>query len=159
MPVPVKLSDIIDEMIISSDEASSYLNRVTGEIVLVTSEEANVAEDPEDWDLLPGWQQEVMPKIKEALESRDYLKLPGKYEIHEWSIMEEFAHSVDDEEASDELLTALHGRGAFRYFKDTVRGLGIQQDWYDFRDEAFKEIARDWLVAHDIPFVEDAADA
>jgi hypothetical protein len=154
MPVPVKLSDIIDEMIISSDEASSYLNRVTGEIVLVTSEEANVAEDPEDWDLLPGWQQEVMPKIKEALESRDYLKLPGKYEIHEWSIMEQFAHSVADEEVGDELLVAIQGPGEFRYFKDTVRRLGIKQDWYRFRDEAFKEIARDWLQAHDIPFVE-----
>jgi len=154
MPIPVKLSDVIDEMSLSSDEASTYLNRVTGEMVLVTREEAQVAEDPEDWDLLPGWQQEVMPKIKEALESKDYLKLPGKYEIHEWSIMEEFAHSLDDEEASDELLTALHGRGAFRYFKDTVRRLGILQDWYRFRDEAFKEIARDWLQANDIPFVE-----
>ncbi|MGZ3337483.1 MAG: UPF0158 family protein [Isosphaeraceae bacterium] len=123
-------------------------------MVTVTAEEKRAAEDPEDWDLLPGWQQEVMPKVKEALESDDYLKLPGEYEIHEWSIMEEFAHSVDDEEASDELLTALHGRGAFRYFKDTVRRLGIQQDWYRFRDEALKEIARDWLCAHGIPFVE-----
>jgi len=68
--------------------------------------------------------------------------------------MEQFANSVDDEEASDELLTALHGRGAFRYFKDTVRRLGIQQDWYRFRDEAFREIARDWLEAKGIPFVE-----
>jgi hypothetical protein len=46
------------------------------------------------------------------------------------------------------------GRTQIRYFKDTVRRLGIQQDWYRFRDEAFKEIARDWLLARDIPFVE-----
>ncbi len=154
MPIPVKLSEVVDEMSLSGDEISTYLNRVTGEMVTVTAEEAHVAEDPEDWDLLPGWQQEVMPKIKEALESKDCLKLPGQYEIHEWSIMEEFAQSVDDEEASDQLLAAIHGRGAFRYFKDTVRRLGILQDWYRFRDEAFKEIARDWLIAHDIPFVE-----
>jgi len=159
MPIPVKLSDVVDEMSLSSDEASTYLSRVTGEMVLVTAEERRAAEDPEDWDLLPGWQQEVMPKIQEALESEDYLKLPGKYEIHEWSIMEQFSYSVDDEEASGELLTAIHGPGAFRYFKDTVRRLGIQQDWYRFRDEALEEIARDWLLAHDIPFVEDAAEA
>jgi hypothetical protein len=154
MPIPVKLSEIVDEMSMSGDEISTYLNRVTGEMVTVTAGEKRAAEDPEDWDDLPGWQQEVMPKVKEALESEDYVKLPGEYEIHEWSIMEQFAHSVDDEEASDELLTALHGRGAFRYFKDTVRRLGIQQDWYRFRDEAFREIARDWLRAHGIPFVE-----
>jgi len=154
MPIPVKLSDIVDEMSVSGDGASSYLNRVTGEIVFVTTDEAEAAEEPEDWDLLPGWQQEVMPKVKEALESADYLKLPGKYEIHEWSIMEQFAHSVDDDEVSDELLTAIHGRGAFRYFKDTVRRLGILQDWYRFKDEAFREIARDWLEAEGIPFVE-----
>jgi len=154
MPIPVKLSEIVDEMSMSGDEISTYLNRVTGEMVTVTAEEKRAAEDPEDWDLLPEWQQEVMPKVKEALESEDYFKLPGEYEIHEWSIMEQFANSVDDEEASDELLTALHGRGAFRYFKDTVRRLGIQQDWYRFRDEAFREIARDRLEAKGIPFVE-----
>jgi Uncharacterised protein family (UPF0158) len=154
MPVPVKLSDVVDEMQVLGDETSTYLNRLTGEMVTVTAEERRAAEDPEDWDLLPDWHQEVMPKVKEALESEDYVFLPGKYQIHEWSIMEQFAHSVADDAASDELLTALHGSGAFRYFKDTVRRLGIVKDWYRFRDEAFKEIARDWLQAKGILFVE-----
>ena len=117
MPIPVKLSEVVDEMSMSGDEISTYLNRVTGEMVTVTAEERRAAEDPEDWDLLPGWQQEVMPKVKEALESEDYLKLPGKYEIHEWSIMEQFAYSVDDEAASDELLTAIHGRRRIPVFQ------------------------------------------
>ena len=109
MPIPVKLSEVADEMSISGDEISTYLNRVTGEMVTVTAEERRAAEDPEDWDLLPGWQQKVMPMVKEALESEDYFKLPGKYQIHEWSIMEQFAYSVADEAASDELHTAIHG--------------------------------------------------
>jgi len=159
MPIPVKLSDVVDQMDMLSDEASTYLNRLTGEFVFVTEESKRAAEDPDEWDDLPDWQSEEMPEIKEALESEDYLVLPGKYEIHEWSIMERFAQSVADEEACDELLTALHGSGAFRYFKDTVHRLGIEQDWYRFRDEAFREIAREWLRAHDIPFIEEAADA
>ena len=159
MPIPVKLRDVVNQMDTLSDEASTYLNRRTGEMVFVSEECRRAAEEPDELDDLPDWERQGMPEIEEALRSDDYLVLPGKYEIHEWSIMEEFAHSVDDEAASDELLTALHGRGAFRYFKDTVRRLGILQDWYRFRDEAFKEIARDWLIAHDIPFVEDAADA
>jgi len=159
MPIPVKLQDVVDQMDMLSDEASTYLNRHTGEMVFVSDECRRATENPDELDNLPDWEREDMPEVKEALTSEDYVVLPGKFEIHEWSIMEEFAHSVDDEEASHELLTALHGRGAFRYFKDTVRRLGIQQDWYRFRDEAFKEIARDWLIAHGIPFVEDAADA
>jgi hypothetical protein len=62
MPIPVKLSEVVDEMSMSGDEISTYLNRVTGEMVTVTAEERRAAEDPEDWDLLPGWQQEVMPQ-------------------------------------------------------------------------------------------------
>lgn len=154
MPIPVKLSEVVDEMSMSGDEISTYLNRVTGEMVTVTAEEKRVAEDPDEWDDLPGWERENMPGVKEALESEDYVILPGKFEIHEWSIMEDFAQSIEDEAASEELHTALHGRGAFRYFKDTIHRLGIEKDWYSFRDEAFKEIARDWLRANDIPFVE-----
>ena len=48
MPIPVKLSEIVDEISMSGDEISTYLNRVTGEMVTVTAEEARVAEDPED---------------------------------------------------------------------------------------------------------------
>ena len=154
MPIPVKLSDVVDQMDMLSDEASTYLNRRTGEMVFVSEECRLAAEDSDEWDDLPDWEREDMPKIKEAVESEDYLVLPGKFEIHEWSIMEQFAQSIDDEAASEELLTALHGRGAFRYFKDTVRRLDIDKDWYRFRDEAFKEIARDWLQANNIPFVE-----
>jgi Uncharacterised protein family (UPF0158) len=154
MPIPVKLSDVVDQMDMLSDEASAYLNRRTGEMVYVSEESRHAAEDEDECDDLSDWEREVMPEIKEALESEDYLVLPGKYEIHEWSIMEQFAQSVDDEAASDELLTALRGRGAFRYFKDMVDRLGIEKDWYRFRDEALKEIARDWLQANDIPFVE-----
>lgn len=154
MPIPVKLSEVVDEMSMSGDEISTYLNRVTGEMVTVTAEEKRAAEDPDEWDDLPGWERENMPGVKEALESEDYVILPGKFEIHEWSIMEDFAQSIEDEAASEELHTALHGRGAFRYFKDTIHRLGIEKDWYSFRDEAFKEIARDWLRANDIPFVE-----
>ena len=63
--------------------------------------------------------------------------------------MERFSESVDNDDWSSQLLTAISGRGEFRYFKDTIHRLGIQKDWYAFRDEAFREIARDFLVAHE----------
>jgi hypothetical protein len=147
---------VVDEMDLLSDERTVYLNRKTGEFVSVSDESARYAEeDNEDRDDLPQWECDELAKAKEALESDDYIALPGKFEIHEWSIMERFCHSLENDARAEELSNAIRGRGAFRYFKDTVRRLGIVQDWYRFRDEAFQEIARDWLRENEIPFVDD----
>ena len=48
------------------------------------------------------------------------------------------------------LLDALHGRGAFRLFKSTIRRLGVEDDWFRFRASALEEIAMDWLDTHGI---------
>ncbi len=58
MSLPVKLNDIIDEMEIQSDGHSYYLNRKTGEIVLVTDEHSSLAEDEEDISHYSDWEQE-----------------------------------------------------------------------------------------------------
>jgi hypothetical protein len=36
----------------------------------------------------------------------------------------------------DALLRAIHGAGAFRYFKDTLRRFRMENNWYAFRDQA-----------------------
>jgi hypothetical protein len=160
MSLRVSLREVVDEMDMLSDETTVYLNRTTGEFVPVSDEHARFAEaGDENWDELSDWERDEVPKAKEVLESDDYVALPGKFEIHEWSIMERFCHSLENHAWADELLNAIQGRGAFRYFKDTVRRLGIQDDWYRFRNEAFQEIARDWLRENEIPFVDDAGGA
>ena len=37
--------------------------------------------------------------------------------------------------ASRDLENALHGKGAFRRFRDVVRERGLQEEWDRFRDE------------------------
>ena len=66
--------------------------------------------------------------------------------------MERFARSLTDAAVSDELDAALHGRGAFRRFKDSVHRLGIADAWYRFRDAALEEIAIEFLDAHGIAY-------
>jgi hypothetical protein len=142
MAVIVSLRDVIEEMDLMSDEATAYINRKTGELITLTHEELSLAEDPED----------LLPKAREVLASEDFIPLPGKFEIHEWSIMERFARSLTDAAASDELDAALHGRGAFRRFKDAVQRLGIADEWYRFREAALEEIAIEFLEAHGIAY-------
>src|SRR6266536_6148216 len=152
MAVVVSLRDFIEEMDLTTDEATAYINRKTGELITLTHEEAAMTEDPDEAAAAPQWQQDFLPEAREVLDSEDYIPLPSKFEIHEWSIMERFARSHTDTAVSDELDAALHGRGAFRRFKDTVHRLGIADEWYRFRDAALEEIAIEFLEAHGIAY-------
>jgi Uncharacterised protein family (UPF0158) len=148
----VSLRDVLDEMELSSDEATGYINRKTGEIITLTDEVVALAEDPDAATDAPQWQKDLLPKAREVLASEDFIPLPSKFEIHEWAIMERFAQSLTDAAVSDELDAALHGRGAFRRFKDAVQRLGIADEWYRFRDAALEEIAVEFLETHGIAY-------
>lgn len=151
--VVVSLKDVVDAMDLPNSEWNSYLNRKTGEIVTVTDEDRHLVENEKlDGQDLPEWQRERLPKVREALESGDFVALPDKFEIHEWTIMERFASSQASAAWRDELLDAIHGAGAFRSFRSAIRRLGIEDDWFRFRELAFEEIAKDWLKAHDVSF-------
>jgi hypothetical protein len=152
MAVIVSLSDVIEQMELTTDEATAYINRKTGELITLTHEEVALTEDPEEAAEAPQWQKDLLPKACEVLASEDYIPLPSKFEVHEWSIMERFAQSHTDATVSDELDAALHGRGAFRRFKDAAHRLRIADDWYRFRDAAFEEIAIEFLEAHGIAY-------
>lgn len=153
MGVVVSLKEVVDAMDLPNNDWISYLNPKTGEIVTVTDEDRQLVED-EDLDEadLPDWQRESLPKVREALESGDFLALPDKFEIHEWAIMERFSISQVREARRDELLDAIHGAGAFRSFRSAVRRLRLEEEWFSFRQSAFEEIAQDWLEAHGISF-------
>jgi hypothetical protein len=148
----VSLDDVIEHMDLQSEELTAYINRKTGELVALTHEEVALAEDPEEAAEAAEWQKELLPKAREVLESGDFIPLPSKFEIHEWSIMERFAGSVVDPRMADEIDRALHGRGAFRRFKDVVARSGLVDEWYRFRDAALEEIATEFLEANKIAY-------
>jgi hypothetical protein len=155
MAITVKLKDIIDEMEIQSDFHSSYLNKKTGKIVMVTDDYFRVAEDEDDLSDYPEWEQEAIKLAEEVLESDDYIELPTKFDIHEYSIMEKFCLSLNDEELSGKMYHSIKGKGAFRIFKDNIYEYGIEKDWFKYRGEAFKRIAIDWCEDNNIPYVEE----
>src|SRR3989442_369797 len=153
MGVIVALKDVVEAMDLPNDDWTSYLNPKTGEIVTVTDEDRRLVEDEDlDEENLPEWQRETLLRGRAALESDDFLALPDKFEIHEWAIMERFSNSQARAARRDELLDAIHGAGAFRSFRSAVRRLGIEDDWFRFRQTAFEDVAKDWLEAHDISF-------
>ena len=155
---PVSLKSVVNEMDVISDEVTAYINKKTGELCAVSEEEANIIEEgKEDDEFIPEWQKEILPKVREVLESDHFVALPDQFEIHEYSIMERFCLSLSDEGLQDELLYAIRGSGAFRRFKDAIHRKEIQDDWYRFRREAFISIASDFLESKGIAFVDDFA--
>ncbi|HEY1495549.1 MAG TPA: UPF0158 family protein [Candidatus Solibacter sp.] len=150
MPATVRLKDIVDALQMQFDEMSSYVDTLTGKVHTVTLDEIRAAEedeeepDPDDEEFAIPWRICFVDKTM--------LKLPDKREVDEWSIMEEFSESVKNARIRDELLNAIRGAGAFRYFKDTVKRHRIEQEWYAFRDAALRQIAIDWCEENGLAY-------
>jgi hypothetical protein len=154
MTLVVSLRDFVGEMQLLSDEHHAYLNKDTGEFIIISDDDLRMAES-EIADELLAWPVESMQDLKKVLSSDDYLELPSTFDIHEYEIMERFCSSFPDPEISDALLEKIRGSGAFRRFKDTTYRYGIEQDWFRFRDDAYKEIAISWLEAKGIAYTDD----
>ena len=80
--------------------------------------------------------------------------LPTKYEIHEYSMMEDFIETIEDVKLYNQLCIAINGPGAFRRFKDTCINFEVIENWYKFRDRKYKEIAINWCKENNIGFEE-----
>jgi hypothetical protein len=155
MAIRVKLEDIIDGMECQSDESSSFLNTKTGEVVLMTDYAMRAAEDNEPLEEVPDWERELVGIAGEIIaETGQYIPLPTKYDIDEYSIMESFCVSLEKQEIGDILYDLISGSGAFRRFKDAIHKYGVEDEWYKYRDNSLKEIAIEWCREHNIEFDE-----
>jgi len=154
MAVIVSLRQVVEELEALPDEWTLYLDRESGELYPLGNEEADRVEDGRE-DELSDWAADELPRIREILDSGRWLALPTRFDVHEWAIMDDFARTRDDPELADELSRAIHGRGAFRSFRDAVHRHGVAQDWYRFRDGEVAEIAAQWLDLHGIAYARD----
>lgn len=151
MAATARLDDITDALQMQLDEYSSFLNCDTGEVVTISHDLLDKAEELEDEepDLLE-WQEDEWEAAKQIASTDRFKQLPTKFDVHEWAIMEEFSQSVKSDKIRKELLHAIHGAGAFRHFKATVRRHGVESDWFAFRDQALRQIAIDWCEENNI---------
>jgi RimJ/RimL family protein N-acetyltransferase len=147
----IKLKDIVEEMEIHSDEVSSYLNKKTGEIYWLREEEKRSVDDENIFDI----EVEVIEKAEEILYNDNWIQLPTKFDIHEWGIMNDFCYTVRDDYLRDGCLKAIHGSGAFRMFKDYIYRYDLREKWFKFRENAYREIAKDWCERNGIEYEEE----
>ena len=132
----VKLEDIIEAIEFTSDDIEYFLDQETGEIVMIsdmtmTSEEKEAA--------------------CEALDEHGFYRLPTQWELRDYDTMEAFVDNLSGL-AQERLATAISGRGAFRRFKDEVRRLGLEDEWYAWHDDAYRRKAIEWCEENGIEY-------
>lgn len=151
----VKLSDITEALEEATEECAHYLQRNTGEIVLITNEEMEAAEEDELISEYPDWQREAILKAREILKSENFVQLPDQFEIHEYKIMEDFCLAFEDRRDGEELRRRIKGSGAFRRFKNAIYSMGADKAWYEFRRAEIEKIAIQWLEQQQIPYTRE----
>src|SRR6266851_2756391 len=110
MSATVRLKDIVDELEMQSDECPSFLDLDTGEVHTVSLDLVHEAEESEDDEDTEDDDEEWKMAKRIAFLDR-VLKLPTKFDVHEWNIMQEFSDSVRRDRIREELLDAIHGPG------------------------------------------------
>jgi hypothetical protein len=150
----VRLQDLVDALEMQFDEYPSYLDLDTGRVATIARDLLRAAEESdeevEDHADPSGEDDDEWEIAKRIVFTNRFRKLPSKYDVHEWAIMEKFSYEQTSETVRQDLLNAVHGAGAFRYFKDRIRLHGIEQNWHSFRTEALKQIAIDWCEKNEI---------
>jgi hypothetical protein len=152
MPAIVRLNDIVDALEMQLDESSSYLDLDTGQVETVSHDLLGAAEESDDDEEpdLPAWQKHEWEVAKRIVSTNRFRKLPTKFDVHEWAIMQDFSCSMKSARIREELLHAIHGAGAFRMFKATLRRHNIDQAWFAFRAEVLRRIALNWCEKNHI---------
>jgi hypothetical protein len=157
--VRVKLDDIVEGLELQSDEINAYLHRPSGEVVMLSDDTLQDAEEGIEDDA-PDWYKAEIERARAFLQNGDeYIALPDLLDIDEFGMMVGFADSVGNPDTSNHLALALHGRGVFRRFKDLVLHFGIEKEWYAFRDREYVKVAQRWCedegIEYDPPVAEE----
>lgn len=156
---PVNLSELIDALELESVEHVTRVDLQNGCVVSVECAVLTAVEedDQKALDRLRDWRREEV-EIARAMaddSGERFVAAPRKYDFHEYRQMERFIGSLQESAAAEQLWQAIKGKGAFRYFRDTVGRLGLLKEWYQYRDQAVKEFVKDWAEAHKVPVVDD----
>ena len=153
----VKISDIINIISFLSNNTSCYLDKENGEPFLISNEQLRVAEEDTEMEDYPEWEKAQIKLIREILtdkKGKRYILIPGKFVSHEYSTMENFCFSIDDDEISTALLQAIKGAGIFNRFKSCIHRYGVADDWYRYRYNSMKRIIIDWCKENNIKYID-----
>lgn len=122
------IDEVVEAFLNGNDEFPYFLNIETKE-VLIDFPDAGFDEAEIDWD---------------EEDSDTLVRIPQMTSPEAYDLMMEFAKK-QEVEVSRQLIGALNRRKPFRSFKDQIRGLDVEQAWYDFENDYAKREMSTWI--------------
>jgi len=162
----VDLDGLVIALDTDSDEVRYFLDLETGEVIMVSDETRDLAEEivneiPEDQEVTrealevaiegrdePDWLIEaaIQAALIEEGYGKRYLEVEPVETHDAYQDMETFIETVADPRLQRELERAISGRGAFRRFKDTLLDYPAErQRWFAFQNDVMRQRAIEWL--------------
>lgn len=129
--INIDVDEIAEALEMVNESSTAYLNLDSGEIVWLS-------------DFMDSAEAE---EVADRIECGNFERLPAQYEINEYEMMENFIQRISETKIRNDLMSVISGRGAFRRFKNSIRFYGIEYEWYEFRDKAYRKFAENWLKA------------
>ena len=134
----IKLSDIIIALEMTSIEHTYFYNTKTNEILWKN-----------DFD-------NELSTYQEKDEFNDDIILMFDFFIkNDYDIMQKFIDNIKNIEIRNDLYNITIGKGSFKRFKDALLRYDLLKNWYSFRDNEYKNIAKDWCNKNNIKYEED----
>ena len=153
MSTIVNLADLAESLECQSDEMPAYINRLTGKIEMISTELLEAIEngdDPVEAVKMYGGGEEDIALATEIAQGGDWLPLPSKFDINDYSIMQDYGRSQESAELRSIFENAIRGSGAFGRFRAAVERAGQLEQWYAFKNQKYKEIAKEWCEENGI---------
>jgi hypothetical protein len=155
MKATVLLSDIIEALELTSESIKFYLNVKTGEVLTMSEGELLSAREDEPSDDHSDWDDEFLNNPEALIDVDEFLSLPNVYEIDEPFMMENFCDTIGEPAVRSALRAGTKARDASENFKNTAQQYGLGEEWEQFRENAYRDVAIEWCVSNDIPYVEE----
>ena len=157
-----KLSDLMESLEFPSQEGRFYYDRKESRIVRIDLSLLGEMEDGDEEALsdLPEWQKPEIEIARAILSDRTgrFIDAPDPFDFDEYRLMERFIGTLADNSMANRLYHAIQGQGAFRRFKDTLHQLGIEKQWFEYREKAMKASVIDWAESNGVDFEDDVPD-
>ncbi len=130
----VSVAAIVDsiDMLSGIEDGALYVNSRSGEVRVSFGD--NDDEDDIDYE-----------------NDEEWVYLFSRHSLDEITTMRKFARNARPA-ASQELLDALSGRGAYRHFREVIRRRGLQSEWDAYRDAKRADLVRFELQERKIAF-------
>jgi len=89
---------------------------------------------------------DVEDTAREAMENPDkFLPVEVLSSSESFRIMEAFIETVKDIGLQRNLINALERKRPFANFKNIIDNSSVREKWFQFRDEAYMNIAKEWI--------------